>query len=90
MTDYIIHYTDSNDSDDMITGISAGSTSADITGLTDGDTYTISIEARSEHLSGESGTMTITLGIGLPHHDYIIYLLCFLLSQSHLQLLQKV
>ena len=62
MTGYIIHYTDSSDSADMITGISAGSTSTDITGLTGGETYTISVEARSRHLSGESGKRTITLG----------------------------
>ena len=62
MTGYIIHYTDSSDSADMITGISAGSTTTDITGLTGGETYTISVEARSGHLSGESGKRTITLG----------------------------
>ena len=64
VTEYIIHYTttDSSDSADMITGISAGSTSTDITGLTGGDSYTISVEARSGHLSGESGKRTITLG----------------------------
>ena len=91
MTGYIIHYTntDSSGSADMITGISASSTSTNIPGLTDGDTYTISVEATSEHLSGESGTMTITLGISQPHHNYN-YLLCFPLSQSHLQTLQKV
>ena len=57
VTDYIIHYTGSAG-----TGTAgAGSTSADITvPSTPGETYTISVEARSEHLSGESGTMTIT------------------------------
>ena len=89
MTGYIIHYTDSSGSDDVITGISETSTRADITGLSDGDTYTISVEATSIHLSGESDEMTITLGISQPHLDYN-YLLCFLLSQSHLQTLQKV
>ena len=54
MTGYIIHYTGSG------TGTAgAGSTSADITvPSTPGETYTISLEARSEHLSG---TMTITI-----------------------------
>ena len=90
MTEYIIHYTNTDsDSADMITGISASSTSSNVIGLTDGDTYTISVEATSDHLSGESEEMTIALGIGQPHHDYND-LLCFLLSQSHLQTLQKV
>ena len=91
MTEYIIHYnnTDSSGSADMITGILASSTSTNVIGLTDGDTYNISVEATSDHLSGESDEMTITLGISQPHLDYN-YLLCFLLSQGHLQLLQKV
>ena len=40
---------------------SSSSTTADITGLTNGATYTISVEATSQHLSGESEEMTITL-----------------------------
>ena len=59
MTGYIIHYTDSSGS--AGTGAAdAGSTSTDITvPSTPGETYTISVEARSEHLSGESEEMTI-------------------------------
>ena len=61
MTGYTIHYTDSSGSVWTETA-SASSTSTDITGLTDSETYNISVEARSVHLSGESVTMTITLG----------------------------
>ena len=61
VTGYIIHYTDSSGSAGTMAA-SAGSTSADTTGLTDSETYTISVEARSVHMSGESVTMAITLG----------------------------
>ena len=61
MTGYIIHYTDSSGSAGT-EAAGAGSTSADITGLTPGGSYTISVEARSKHLSGESGKRIITLG----------------------------
>ena len=37
------------------------STTTEITGLTDGLSYTISVEATSQHLSGESEEMTIKL-----------------------------
>ena len=58
MTGYTVHYSDG--STDM--SMAASSTSADITGLTnDGRTYSISVEVTSEHLSGESETMNITL-----------------------------
>ena len=54
---YIVHY-----SDMMRTiAVSSSSTSYDITGLTSGPTYTISVEATSQHLSGESEEMNITL-----------------------------
>ena len=59
LTGYVVHYRG---------GGSVGtetkppsSTSTDITGLTNGFTYTISVEATSQHLSGESGVMTISL-----------------------------
>ena len=59
VTGYVVHY---------IGGGSVGtetvpssSASTDITGLTIGPTYTISVEGTSQHLSGESGVMTITL-----------------------------
>ena len=62
VTGYIIHYTNSSGHFQNVTA-SAGSTTSNITGLTDGETYTISVEATSVHLSGESGAMNITLGI---------------------------
>ena len=64
MTGYIIHYTDSSGNAETIDGISASSASTDITGLTDGETYNISVEATSEHLPGESEEMTIALSQG--------------------------
>ena len=60
VTGYVVHY---------IGGGSVGTetvpsspTSTNITGLTSGATYTISVEATSQHLSGESEEMTIRLG----------------------------
>ena len=57
VTKYIIHYTDSN-----AINANAGSNSVDISDLNDGEVYTVTVEARSEHLSGESEPITITLG----------------------------
>ena len=60
MTGYTVHY--SNGSTDGSMSVAASSTSVDITGLVnDGRTYSISVEATSEQLSGESETMNITL-----------------------------
>ena len=56
---YIVHYNDGGP--DMMRTVSPSSTSYDITGLTNGATYTISVEATSQQLSGESEEMTITL-----------------------------
>ena len=60
MTSYIVHYSDGGP--DMMRAVSPPSTSYDITGLTNGANYTISVEATSQHLSGESEEMTISLG----------------------------
>ena len=57
MTDYVVHY-----SDGTTDSVAASSTSTDITGLTSGLTYTISVEATSQHLSGESEERTIAVG----------------------------
>ena len=58
MTGYTVHYSSGSTDGSM----SASSTSVDITGLVnDGRTYSISVEAASEQLSGESETMNITL-----------------------------
>ena len=56
---YSVHYNDGGP--DMIRTVSPLITSYDITGLTNGLTYTTLVEATSQHLSGESGEMTITL-----------------------------
>ena len=58
VTGYVVHYS-SNDVTNSIPGLSPTSTSYDITGLTNGHTYSISVEATSEHLSGESEPLTI-------------------------------
>ena len=60
MTGYVVHYSDSTT--DRTESVAASSTSTDITGLTSGLTYTISVEATSEHLSGESEERTIAVG----------------------------
>ena len=57
---YTVHYSDGES--DMMRTVFPPSTSYDITGLTSGTTYTISVEATSQHLSGESEEVTITLG----------------------------
>ena len=61
MTGYVVHYS-SNGVTNSIPGLSSTSTSHEITGLTKGRTYSISVEATSEHLSGESEPITLTLG----------------------------
>ena len=59
VTGYVIHYSDGSSSS---SSVAASSTSADITGLiNDGRTYSISVEATSIHLSGESDTVDITV-----------------------------
>ena len=59
VTGYTVHYSDG--STDRSMSVAASSTSADITDLVNGHTYSISVEATSEHLSGESATQNITL-----------------------------
>ena len=58
VTGYIVHYR--TDSFARTRSVSLPSTSTDITGLTTGAIYTISVEATSQHLSGESEEMTIS------------------------------
>ena len=60
VTGYVVHYSDGTT--DRMKSVAASSTSTDITGLTSGLTYTISVEATSQHLSGESDDVDITLG----------------------------
>ena len=52
MTGYVVHYSDGDT--DRIESVPASSTSSLITRLTINITYTFSVEATSEHLSGES------------------------------------
>ena len=58
MTGYNIHYS-SNGVNDSISGIPSSTTTHDITNFTDCGTYSISVEATSEHLSGESDPLTL-------------------------------
>ena len=60
MTGYVVHYSDGDT--DRIESVPASSTSSLIAGLTNCITYTFSVEATSEHLSGESDILTIELG----------------------------
>ena len=60
MTGYVVHYSDGTT--DRMKSVAASSTSTDITDLTSGLNYTISVEATSQHLSGESEERTITVG----------------------------
>ena len=73
MTGYVVHYSDSNT--DRNESVAASSTSYDITDLTSGLTYTISVEATSEHLSGVSDDRTITLGETITHTPYCTHFL---------------
>ena len=59
MTGYVVHY--KNTTSVRTKSVPSSSTSTFLTGLTSGATYTISVEATSQHLSGESKEMTITL-----------------------------
>ena len=69
MTGYEVHYR-TGSSDEM--SKPSSSTSTDITDLTNGPTYIISVEATSQHLSGESEEMTITLReFSNPHKSYL-------------------
>ena len=59
VTLYGIHYSDGINP--RIKVVPATMTTTNITGLATGGTYTFSVEAGSEHLSGESQERTITL-----------------------------
>ena len=58
MTGYVVHY--SYGDTDRTQSVPASSTSSLITGLTINITYNFSVEATSEHLSGESGSCIIS------------------------------
>ena len=60
MTGYLVHY--SGGGDEGSVSRSASDTTADLQNLmNDGRTYTISVEAQSQHLSGESNTRSVLL-----------------------------
>ena len=59
VTGYVVHYM--NGGSVGTETVSSSSTSTDITDLSRGTAYTISVEATSQHLSGESEEMTVTL-----------------------------
>ena len=63
---YTIHYTD-NDGNIGTESTNADSTSDNIA-INDGVIYTIIVEARSEHLSGESEPMVYEPGKSIPHY----------------------
>ena len=61
MVGYTIHYTDNDGTEST----NADSTSVDISALSslcDDEIYTVIVEARSEHLSGESEPMSLVHG----------------------------
>ena len=60
VTGYNIHY-GSNGVTKSVLGLPSTSTSHEITGLTNGRTYSISVQAIAEHLSGGSESLTITM-----------------------------
>ena len=60
MAGYVVHYSDGDT--DRNESVPASSTSSLITGLTNCITYNFSVQATSEHLSGESYILTIQLG----------------------------
>ena len=68
-TGYRIHYNDSNSSDSV--DVSGGSTDNYLlTGLQNGESYTIFIVATSEHFYSES--VTVNLNVGLGEHQLCI------------------
>ena len=68
---YTIHYID-NDGNIGTESANADSTSDNIA-IDDGVIYTIIVEARSEHLSGESEPMVYEPGKPIPHYVTILY-----------------
>ena len=60
MTGYTIYYS-SNGVTNSVSGLPSSATSHDITDITNGGTYSISVEATTVQLSGEFETMNITL-----------------------------
>ena len=71
-TGYRIYYSDSDSSDSVDVG--GGSTDNYLlTGLQNGDSYTISIVATSQHLPSESVTLDMIIGLGEVSTVYYQY-----------------
>ena len=79
VTGYVVHYSDSGT--ERSKNVTASGTSSDITNLTDGPTYMITVEVTSKHLSGESDDKTITLSKTTFFCPYS-RLVCVLLHRS--------
>ena len=77
MVGYTIHYTD-NDGNIGTETANADSTSDNIA-INDNVMYTVTVEARSEHLS-ESIPMIFTPGKSIPHYVTIFIIMYSLLS----------
>ena len=66
-TGYIISYTNDDDSDSDSVTISGGSAAMEtLTGLQNGDTYTISIVAISDTTLQSESVITMDVGLGEP------------------------
>ena len=74
MTGYIVHY--KNTTFVRTKSVSQYFTSTFLLGLTRGATYTISVEATSQQLSGESEKMNITLGKWIRIQQMFKYIVC--------------
>ena len=80
VTGYVVHYSDGDT--DRTESVPASSTSSLITNLTKCNTYNFSVEATSEHLSGESDTLVVELGTNLVIVLVMQSTLCFTLHRN--------
>ena len=71
VTGYVVHYSDGDT--DRIESVPASSTSSLITGLTNCITYTFSVEATSEHRSGESENVIVELGMYTQGYCWCVF-----------------
>ena len=90
MTGYVVHYSDGVTN--MTESVPASSTSLLVTKLTSCHNYTFSVEATSEHFSGHSRRVLLTLGktisvatvSGSYIHTNVFFLLrCLTTSERH-------
>ena len=80
MTVYVVHYTDNRGGDPQERQISEIFNSVALVDLiNDGRTYTISVEAQSFHLSGESASVDVVCKfttVFLLNHYTCVYYIC--------------